>query len=95
MGKVYLDVLLVISNGIFCTLKQHTSARPMNITQDMVITALFQSPAQQPCILKVINGNSAVALEAKVQKIEILCNDGCSRAGEIEGEGVLDGSEVM
>lgn len=30
-----------------------------------------------------------------MQKVEILCNNGCGRAGEVEGEGVLDGSEIV
>jgi hypothetical protein len=67
----------------------------MNIAQNIKISAFFQRPTQQPRILEIIKGDPAVAFEAQVQQVEILCDDGCSGTRKVKRERVFDGSQIV
>ena len=60
--------------------------RTMDIAQHSIVAGIFQSTAQKPRVLQIIKGNLAVALETKMQEIEVLSNDRRCRSRKIEGK---------
>lgn len=67
----------------------------MHITENGVVTALLKRTRKETRILHVSEGNTPEALEAKMNEVEVLRDDGRSRAREVEGEAVFDGTEVV
>jgi hypothetical protein len=67
----------------------------MDITQNRVITAFLQSPAQGSCILEIIQGDGPISLKSEVNEVKILGNDRCCGSREVERKRIFDRTKVV
>ena len=56
------------------------------VGHDFVVTAIFQSRAQEASFVQVCQDHVAVTFETHVQEGEVLCDDGPGRSTEVEGK---------
>lgn len=72
----------------------HTNT-PMYVTQDSVISRLFECTAELSRILHVCQSDRAIAFESKVNQVEVLRKNRCCWTGKVQGERILYWSQIV
>jgi hypothetical protein len=67
----------------------------MNVTQHCVILTLLKSTTQEPSISQVIQSHCTIPLETKMDEVEVLRDDRCSRAREVQRKRIFNRTQVM
>jgi len=55
----------------------------MDVAQHREIAASFKSTRERTCLLEIYQSDVAIALEAEIEEVEILRDDGMCRSREV------------
>ena len=67
----------------------------MDIAQDFIVSTILEGSAQRTSVLQILEGDRSVPSEPKVDEQEILGEYRSGGTTEVEGERILDGTEIV